>query len=224
MADGARLRLDLLIGGARIAGALIAAFCLPVLCVRATWLVLQRVAFATAAAHLAAGATILLALSFATLVRHPIERLRSRSTWSAAGAVVAASLVAFLILAAGAGATSGGLFAPFALATFAAALAEEAVFRRYLPDRLADSLGRAGARPTLIAVAIVVIPQLSFALAHAENSAFVGASASELGSLFVAGVLYQGVARVGGLWVAAGVHGALNLTIALGAIHYEAVG
>ena len=218
MAGGVRLRLDILIGDARIGGALIAAFCLPLLCVRTTWLVLHRVAFATAATHLAAGATILLALAFATLVRHPIERLRSGSTWSAASAVVAASFVAFLILADSAGAPWGVLLAPFALATFAAALAEEAVFRRYLPDRLSDTLRQAGARPTVTAIAVVVIPQLSFALAHAENSAFTGARVSEFGTLFIAGVLYQGVKRVGGLWVAAGVHAALNLTIALAAV------
>jgi membrane protease YdiL (CAAX protease family) len=217
MARDSRIRLDVLICETRIVGALIAAFVWPLACVRGTWFVLHRVAFATAASHLAAGAAILVLISFPTLMKRPVDRLRSHSTWSGAGAIVAASLIAFLILAEGAGAPWAILVAPFALATFGAALAEEAVFRRYLPDRLSDSLRCAGARPTVIAIAIVVIPQLSFALAHAENSAFTGANTREFARLFIAGVLYQGVTRVGGLSAAVGVHGALNLTIALAA-------
>jgi membrane protease YdiL (CAAX protease family) len=215
MARDRRTRLDVLTGEARIAGALIVALGWPLLCVRVTWLVLHHLAFTTAASHLASGAAIMVLVAFATLTRRPVDRLRSPSTWSGAGVVVAASFAAFLILAEGAGAPWVILTAPFALATFAAALAEEAVFRSYLPDRLTDTLRRAGARPAVIAIAIVLIPQLSFALAHAENSAFTGANLREFAGLFIAGVLYQGVARVGGLWAAAGVHAALNLTIAL---------
>lgn len=209
---------DVLIGEARIAGALIVAFVWPLLCVRVTWLVLHRIAFTTAASHLAGGAAILTLVSFATMVTAPVARLRSSATWIDATGVVVPSLAAFLILAGVAGASSAILLAPFALTTFAAALAEEAVFRRYLPDRLSDVLRREVARPALTACAIVVIPQLSFAMAHAENSAFSGASVREFAALFVGGMLFQWVARVGGLWAAAAVHAALNLLIALAAV------
>lgn len=225
MARDRRTRLDVLTGEARIAGALmnqaricgalIAAFSWPLVCVRVTWLVLHHLAFTTAASHLASGAAIMMLVAFGTLTRRPVDRLRSRSTWSGAGVVVAASFAAFLILAESAGAPWAILVSPFALATFGAALAEEAVFRRYLPDRLTDALRRAGARPAVIAIAIVVIPQLSFALAHAENSAFTGANVREFAGLFLGGVLYQGVALVGGLWAAVAVHAALNLAIAV---------
>ena len=214
MANGARLRLDVLSGEARIAGALIGAFSWPLLCVRGTWFVLHRFAFATAASHLAAGAALLFALAFVTLVRRSIDRLRSLSSWRGAGAVVVYSLAVFVVLAGAAGAPWAVMVAPIGLATLAAALSEEAVFRRYLPERLAESLNRAGAPPTLIAAASVVIPQLSFAVAHGENASYIGAGSREFASLFLAGVLYQGVARLGGLWAAAGVHGAINLTIA----------
>jgi membrane protease YdiL (CAAX protease family) len=206
-----------LTGEARIAGALIVALGWPLLCVRVTWLVLHRVvpATATATAQLTAGAGLMILVSFATLVTRPVDRLRSPATWIDATSVVVPSVVAFLILAATAGTPRAILLTPFAFATFAAALAEEAVFRQYLPARLASVLRGVKARPSLTAVAIVVIPQLSFAVAHAENSAFAGASGREFAGLFIGGVLYQGVARVGGLWAAAGVHAALNLTIAV---------
>ena len=218
MARVIRTRVDVAIGEARIAGALVVAFSWPLLCVRVTWLVLHRVAFATAAAHLAGGAAILTLLSFATMVTAPIDRLRSGATWVDAASVVVPSLTGFLILAGVAGASSAILFAPFALTTFAAALAEEAVFRRYLPDRLSDVLRREVTRPALATIAIIVVPQLSFAMAHAENSAFSGATIREFGALFVGGMLFQGVARVGGLWAAAAVHAALNLLIALASL------
>jgi membrane protease YdiL (CAAX protease family) len=207
-----------LIGEARIVGALIVAFSWPLLCVRGTWFALRRVAFTTASSHIAAGAAMLVCVSFMTLVTRPVDRLRSPAIWIAAIGVVVPSLAAFLILAGVAGAPFAILLAPFALATFAAALAEETVFRRYLPDRLSGILRRQGARRAATACAIVVIPQLSFALAHAENSAFAHAGVRGFAGLFIGGVLYQGVTRVGGLWAAAAVHAALNVTIAMAAV------
>jgi membrane protease YdiL (CAAX protease family) len=223
MARGSRTRLDVLIGEARIVGALIVAFSWPLLCVRGTWVVLHRVAFATAASHLASGAAILFLISFATLVTRPVDRLRAPATWVGTVGVLVPSFISFLILAGAVGTPIAVLLAPFALATFAAALAEEAVFRRYLPDRLAAILRCAGARPAVSALAIVVIPQLSFAMAHAENSAFARAGVREFAGLFIGGVLYQAVTRVGGLWAAAAVHAALNLTIAIAAVPARAL-
>jgi len=214
VAAGGRPWPDVLSVEARVAGALILAFGWPLLCVRVTWLLLHRFGFATVASHVAAGAAIFLTLSFATMVTQPVDRLRARTTWLGAGGTIVSALVAFVILAAVAGASSAILFGPFALATFVAALAEEAGFRVYLPDRLSYALRRAKTPPAAIAMAIMLIPQLSFAAAHANNSAFVHAGPLGFAALFVAGVLYQGLAHLGGLWAAAAVHAALNLTIA----------
>lgn len=218
MARCIRARHNVLIGNAKIAGALIVAFIWPILCTRVTWAALHRVQAASATRHLVAGATIFAILSWVTLVAHPLDALRRPATCRRVGFFLAASLTAFLALTVAAGAPVWLVIGPFALATFIAAAAEEAVFRRYLPDRLSATLRRAGVRPAAIGMAAIAIPQLSFAAAHAESSAFFGAGTWEFAGLFLAGVLFQGLVRVGGLWSAAAIHAALNLIIALSAM------
>ena len=213
-----RMRFDVLISEIRIAGALILAFSWPLLCVRATWWALHRLALHTAGVHLAAGATILGVVSYASLVRQPIDRLRVPGTWIGAIRITASAFGAFVLLAVAAPAPLAIIVAPFAVATFTAALAEEVVFRQYLPDRLSVLLRNTGTQPAVTSLANVAIPQLSFALAHMENPTFAGAGSGEFAELFIAGILYRGVTRVGGLWVAAAVHAALNLTIAIAAL------
>ena len=64
--------------------------------------------------------------------------------------------------------------------------------------------------PLLFLVSLVV-----FALVHATNPSFIAARPAEFAALFAAGILYQGIASYGGLAMAAAVHGALNLSIAI---------
>jgi membrane protease YdiL (CAAX protease family) len=92
------------------------------------------------------------------------------------------------------------------LATLCAAFAEEVVFRRWIPQRL----GLDDAPPS---AALVILPQISFSLAHAANPSFIAARPVEFIALFVAGLLYSGLTRVGGLGMAAAVHGAINLAL-----------
>jgi membrane protease YdiL (CAAX protease family) len=64
--------------------------------------------------------------------------------------------------------------------------------------------------------ALLILPQISFSLAHAANPSFIAARPLEFLSLFAAGLLYCGLATVGGLGMAAAVHAAINLSIATG--------
>lgn len=218
MAARRRVRCELLNPAARIAVPLVLAFAWPLVLVRATWWALDRFAFHEMSAHLLLGSALLITVSFLALVAHPIDRLCSTATWRLALRVAGSSFVGFAILVSAANVRDARVVAPIALATFAAALAEEAVFRAYLPNWLACSLRRAGTRPALASIAVLMIPQLAFAAAHAENSGFASAGLRAFGGLFVAGLLYRVLTRVGGLWMAAAVHAALNLTIALASI------
>jgi membrane protease YdiL (CAAX protease family) len=129
--------------------------------------------------------------------------------------VVVVAVIGFVALSVTTGVSILIAVAPFGLATFAAALAEEAVFRRYLPDWLSNALRRTGTAQRVAVLATLLVTQLTFAVAHAENSSFSAAGPREFAILFVTGILYCGIARVGGLWAAAAFHAALNLTIAI---------
>jgi membrane protease YdiL (CAAX protease family) len=210
-----RVRNQLLNPAARLAVTLILAFVWPLACVRAIWWVLDRFAFHRLSTHLFAGATLLMTLSFFTVVSHPIDRARSMATWRRALAVVFATAFGYAILCTAARLPVRLIAAPIAISTFAAALAEEAVFRMYLPDQLSLALRRASTRPAVASIVVLLIPQLAFAAAHAENAGFASAGWRTFGGLFVAGLLYRGLTTVSGVWAAAAVHAALNLTIAL---------
>ena len=218
MAGGCRRWHDVLKADAAVVAALVTAFAWPLVCVRGTWWLLRALSFHSASTHLAVGGFILTTMSVATMTRHPVGRLRSPVAWRDAAGVISGGLIAFLVLAGGAGLPAAILFTPLAGATFAAALAEEVVFRRHLPTLLSDLLRRAQKGPAFTAISVLLIPQMAFAAAHAENSTFAGAHAGEFTTLFVGGILYQGVARVGGLWAATAVHAAINMTIAVAAL------
>jgi membrane protease YdiL (CAAX protease family) len=213
-----RVRCELLNPAARVAVPLVLAFAWPLAVVRATWWVLDRLALHDVSAHLFAGAALLMTVSFLTMASHPIDRFCSIAAWRRAFAVVVAGTCGFAILCTAAGLPATILIAPIAVSTFAAALAEEAVFRMYVPDQISLALRRAAARPAVASIAVLLIPQLAFAAAHAENAGFASASLRTFGGLFVAGLLYCGVSRVAGLWAAAALHAALNLTIAVAAL------
>jgi membrane protease YdiL (CAAX protease family) len=214
MATRRRVRCALLIPAARLAVPLVLAFVWPLACVRATWWALGRLPFHDVSTHLLIGASLFIAASLLTIVDRPIDRVRSPAVWFRAIAVFVTSAAGFAVLSVAAGLPVTLLVAPIAIATLAAAIAEEAVFRAYLPDRLSRSLRQAGTRPFVTSAIVLVIPQLAFAAAHAENAGFASAGMRTFVNLFVAGLLYRGVTKVCGLWAAAALHAALNLTIA----------
>ena len=215
MASCCRVRNQLLNPAAGLAATLALAFVWPLACVRAIWWVLDRFPLHDVSAHLLIGALLLVTLSFLVTASHPLARVCSVVTWPRVFAVVAPATLGFAVLCSAARLPATTLMTPIAIATFAAAMAEEAVFRRHLPDQLSLALRLAGTRPGVASIAVLLIPQLAFAAAHAENAGFASAGLRTFGGLFVTGLLYRGLTRMSGLWVAVSVHSALNLTIAL---------
>jgi membrane protease YdiL (CAAX protease family) len=212
-----RRRFHVLIRVAPGVGALVFAFVWPLVCVRATWWILNAIAFQSASAHLLAAAAIITGLSFLTMVNGSVGQLRRLASWRDTVRITALAYATFLMLAVTGGWPVHLALSRFTAATFAAGLAEEAVFRRYLPERLAGMLQRCRLNQTAMALAGVTVSQLSFAVAHAQNSTFAGAGGREFIVLFLGGMLYFAVARTEGLWAAGGLHGAINLMIAFAA-------
>ena len=109
------------------------------------------------------------------------------------------------------------------LATFfGAALAEEAVFRAWLPRRLAVAMGDSGMSGWRAELAAVVAAQAIFALGHVLPLSPDSAThaLSDLPRLFAIGCLYTLLVRECGVWAAALVHGAMNVAVATHGAHF----
>ncbi len=214
--QGGRCRFVLPTGArSRAAAAVGIGLAWPVGCVAMTWQLLRWTGVTSVSAHLFAGATMLTLLSALTLVDGLRDRVRAFGTWMAELGSVARGLILFVVLAAAARLPLRVVATTFAFATFSAALAEEVVFRRWLPRWLASSLRRARAGPAQAWLAASAVAQLSFAAAHCLNRDLISTTGrQEFVRLFIIGLLYHGVAGLYGLWVAAGLHAALNLTLA----------
>jgi membrane protease YdiL (CAAX protease family) len=180
----------------------------PCLVVRSCWWLLDRLPIASPAVHLLTGGMLLVAVARLVFGRQDMT----------AGALVSTSIVAsiafvgFILLILVTSIPIGMAIGPMGIATLAAAGAEEIVFRRWLPRWLADRNGSSFAS----SAAAVVVSQAAFSLAHSMSPTFVGARPTEFVLLFVAGLLYQGLANTGGIGMSAAIHGALNLSIATG--------
>ena len=92
------------------------------------------------------------------------------------------------------------------------AFAEELMFRAVLPGHLSLALVRRRWSRDSALRAAILISQCVFVMAHIVPSRwpFVAHDMHEIGRLFVAGVLFANLVSVRGLWLATGVHAALN--------------
>ena len=203
MALGDRGRHALLIGRQTIAAIVIGA-ALPFVVVRLSWWMLERLPIGSPELHILTGALLLIIGAHFVLVArrtpHPSSPLKVGPALSALAGFIALAIVARIPALA--------VVAPLGLVTLAAAGAEEIVFRRWLPDRLSETLGSGVAASTVV----LLLSQLAFSLVHATNPSFVAARPMEFVALFAAGILYRGIASYGGIAMAAAVHGALNLS------------
>jgi membrane protease YdiL (CAAX protease family) len=101
---------------------------------------------------------------------------------------------------------------------FVAAFVEEVVYRATLPRRLAGSVSRLTADPRLATLSAVLIAQVAFAFAHfgiLRMGLVPMSSLQDLVRLVAAGVMYWCVYRRCGLWLATGVHAALNYQLVM---------
>jgi len=175
----------------------------PLVIVRLAWWVLDRLPIQSPSWHIVTGASLLTGGSLVLIARWDPEL--NRSAWMETATRLSATAAGFVALSVWAGISIGKILGGIGIATLCAAFAEEIVFRRWIPRRLGlDAPPRA---------ALVILPQISFSLAHAANPSFLAARPMEFVSLFLAGLLYTGLAQVGGLGMAAAVHGALNFAL-----------
>jgi len=176
----------------------------PLVIVHLAWWALDHLPIQSPVVHVITGAGLLMAASFACIARRDPDL--DRSAWQETVTRLATTTAGFVALSVWAGIPIEKVVGAIGIATLCAAFAEEIVFRRWIPGRIR----RDDARPR---AALLILPQISFSLAHAANPSFVAARPNEFLSLFLAGLLYTGLARIGGLGMAAAVHGALNLAL-----------
>lgn len=98
------------------------------------------------------------------------------------------------------------------LQILAGAVSEELVFRWWLPVTLAGLIGGKGRRAEWL-VAVVVIAQVAFALAHFAAEPTGQRPLVESARLAAAGLLYANVVNAFGIGVAAAIHATLNFTL-----------
>lgn len=95
------------------------------------------------------------------------------------------------------------------------AFVEELVFRRALPHRFMRLLSRRSLQPRHAWLLGQFVAQILFAASHFMPSGSPSRTRglSEALRLFAAGVLYANIAERRGLWLAGGIHAALNLSL-----------
>lgn len=103
------------------------------------------------------------------------------------------------------------------LALYVGAVAEELIFRVFLPNQLARRLRSAQFPVRLARCFAFILPQLAFASSHAllQDGFVFDMTGREFLRLFTAGLLYSEIVVIAGLGVACGIHAALNLHLHL---------